>query len=1466
VTGEGRLPSLNFVAPIYGGGGAEFATLLMKNQAFFLLALVIFSTAPALAILPENSRAPLLPLSEKGITFQPAGTSTSLSRPPERRPRRNNWTHKTAGKIGAYRQFTAKTGRKWAVRWNRRTGTPRMVAMLPYKIDIRGLNSHNVEAVCRRFVADNAELLGAEPQQLRLLSGIKAGGHRSVVFQQVHKDVPVLGGQLKMFFTSDDRLVMLSSEIYPDVTVDTEPDISSKQAITTALRDCGQIYESDEITAPQLCIVPLYRPDAFEYRLCWRLYVNRPAIPRKWQYLIDAHTGAILGRINVLVYQNVSGTARLEYKPEFASDPTQVDPFAHGQITAMGPEVVIASWNLDSDPGWATEGQWAFGQPAGNQSAFSADPNSGYTGSNVYGYNLYGDYEDNMPAFYLTSSPVDCSAYDNVYLRFMRWLAVESYRFDKATVEASNDGHTWTEVWSNPNEWLIDHDWVAVNYDISKIAAHQNSVYIRWAMGPTDSSVTFAGWNIDDVSLIYRQGGVNRTTSHSDGTYSVLLPTSPATIKTELKGSYCDIDYACGVDALIERKSIYGDTVFDFTWDNNSYNEIVEPSVYRHINFVHDYFTSVDPNLSAPTSNFPNGLDYTMPVTVQKYCATGFCNAYWDGEGIVLGAGDGQLCDDFGLYSEVVYHEYTHAVTSKIYSGIYFPYVGESGALNEAWSDYFGSVLSPSQSPLVGEGGLLTSYPDGVRSLDNNYRRETDFSNEAHFDSQILSGALWLAREKFRQRGEEEIWDEMVHFAKYSYPQDFEQYLQALLMEDDLRYGDANLANGSPHSKLIFSAFGDHGIGGLQYLPGSIVIDDSAGNINGRLEPSETAKLSLSLDNGWADATMVSAKLFTNDRFVEIIKANAGFPNAAYGDIVDNSSDPFVIRLAPDCPRTHTINFRLEITAHGPYTYKRTSLFTYPVAVNQLAYDDGQEDKLYVGYGASGGALAVYMTPDRYPCYLTHVRLFPYPDMNSTVTVAVWDDNGPNGLPGSILGAVQADIKGTGNWFDVSIVSLGLRIDSGSFYVGWIEGENRYYNALDMDPPYYDRSWVHFVWPGGQQWDTLSDLGYLVNLMVRVKCLYDIGEGPVENASTGKRYHTIQAAIDDADDGDVIIIAQGRYEENIDFLGKAITLSSTSPNNPAVVASTVIYGNGLDPVVSFNKGEGRDSILQGLTITGPNNGLVSAAGLLCNKLDQAGPMIINCRIVANPGPGIRSVRSSPIVANCIIAENKTDGIELRAASTAAIVNCTITRNGRFGLFWDHSIKKKYSPAPLVRNCIIWDNKASQVKAAANITYSDIQGGWPGLGNINVDPCFVDPAGSNFHLKSQGWRWDQGKNQWTWDEVTSRCIDAGNPGTDLADEPLTLDVDPLNRFGWNLRINMGAYGGTAQASMPPHRWALRADSTNDGVVDFAELKILEENWLSGGKNLAVDFDRNGFIDMADFALLADEWLDQTSWFR
>jgi len=187
---------------------------------------------------------------------------------------------------------------------------------------------------------------------------------------------------------------------------------------------------------------------------------------------------------------------------------------------------------------------------------------------------------------------------------------------------------------------------------------------------------------------------------------------------------------------------------------------------------------------------------------------------------------------------------------------------------------------------------------------------------------------------------------------------------------------------------------------------------------------------------------------------------------------------------------------------------------------------------------------------------------------------------------------------------------------------------------------------------------------------------------------------------------------------------------------------------------------------------------------------------------------------------------------------------------------------------VVANSIIWGNEPNQLfgQDCNNINYCNIADGIcsSSFGNIDTDPCFVDTDANDFHLKSSGWRWDTTRQRWDWDDVTSRCIDAGNPGSPLVDELLSIPGDPNNEWGQNLRINMGAFGRTPEASMPPYDWALLSDITNDGISDFNDLKILSSLWLDTGGSLYADFNRDEIVDFLDFAILADDWFFQTTW--
>jgi len=97
-------------------------------------------------------------------------------------------------------------------------------------------------------------------------------------------------------------------------------------------------------------------------------------------------------------------------------------------------------------------------------------------------------------------------------------------------------------------------------------------------------------------------------------------------------------------------------------------------------------------------------------------------------------------------------------------------------------------------------------------------------------------------------------------------------------------------------------------------------------------------------------------------------------------------------------------------------------------------------------------------------------------------------------------------------------------------------------------------------------------------------------------------------------------------------------------------------------------------------------------------------------------------------------------------------------------------------------------------------------------SFNRDPLFVAPYSSDFHLRSQGGSWHNGS--WAADSVTSPCIDAGDPG-------YAVEMEPADNGN---RINIGAYGGTVEASRSSPKRTLLLNSPRGGETWEGQVPI------------------------------------------
>lgn len=194
---------------------------------------------------------------------------------------------------------------------------------------------------------------------------------------------------------------------------------------------------------------------------------------------------------------------------------------------------------------------------------------------------------------------------------------------------------------------------------------------------------------------------------------------------------------------------------------------------------------------------------------------------------------------------------------------------------------------------------------------------------------------------------------------------------------------------------------------------------------------------------------------------------------------------------------------------------------------------------------------------------------------------------------------------------------------------------------------------------------------------------------------------SIQAAIDQAVDGDEVVVAAGTYVEWIDLKGKAITLrSSDGPD------WTIIDGNALRTVITCNSGEGPDTVIEGFKITNGDSsqggGMIvkdsSPTVIGCdfegNTADSGGgiynengnPTLIDCTFCGNTGAAVANTSSSPTLLNCVFVDNTDSGMSNYLESNPKLVGCVFSGNAPGG-----GMENSVRCSPVLIDCLFVGN-------------------------------------------------------------------------------------------------------------------------------------------------------------------------------
>jgi hypothetical protein len=177
------------------------------------------------------------------------------------------------------------------------------------------------------------------------------------------------------------------------------------------------------------------------------------------------------------------------------------------------------------------------------------------------------------------------------------------------------------------------------------------------------------------------------------------------------------------------------------------------------------------------------------------------------------------------------------------------------------------------------------------------------------------------------------------------------------------------------------------------------------------------------------------------------------------------------------------------------------------------------------------------------------------------------------------------------------------------------------------------------------------------------------------------------------------------------------------------------------------------------------------------------------------GEGADSILSNFVIKGSLMAV-------FIAGSSPTINHVTVVDN-------TYGIEAYVDSEPDISNSIFWRNSGSDL-FGCRVRFSRTSEPGQGQGNITDEPLMVDPDSGDYRLRSARGRYWSEHDGWSLDSISSQCIDRGDPKDDPSDEPM-----PNGN-----RVNMGAYGGTAQASLSPGVLPGQASNPSpaDGAVD------------------------------------------------